>query len=67
LLGENPIEFLVAETAVGDNADLDVRWQGVGEADQDLILILVAMVLECGGVDGEPEQRRSAAVAGQQR
>jgi len=67
LLGENPIEFLVAETAVGDNADLDVRWQGVSEADQDLILILVAMVFECGSVDGEPQQRRSAAVAGQQR
>jgi hypothetical protein len=40
---------------------IDVRRQRVGEADQRLIFILVAVVLEDGGIDREPQQRGSTA------
>src|SRR5208283_883157 len=65
-LAQHSVELLVAKTAVGDNAYLDVRRQRLGQTDYHLILILVAMVLERGGVHGEPHQRGSAAVPGQQ-
>jgi hypothetical protein len=53
---------------VGYDAHFDVRQQSVGEADQRLVLVLVAVVLEDGGGDGQPQQRggspwRAAAIA----
>src|ERR1019366_545675 len=62
LLGEHPVEFLIAEAAVRNDTDLDSGWQHIGESDEYLIFILVAMVLECGGVHRQPDQRRRAAV-----
>ena len=45
-LSQHPIEFLIAEATVGDDANLDVGGQGIGETDQRLVFVFVAMALE---------------------
>jgi hypothetical protein len=65
-LSQHLVEFMVTEPTVGDNADLDLRWQGIGQTDQALVFILVATVLESGCVDGQPQQRRGPPMPGQQ-
>jgi len=57
LVGQHPIELLVAEAAVGHDAHADLGGQHRGKAHQDLILINVAPVLQRGRVDRQPHQR----------
>jgi hypothetical protein len=66
-LAQHPVELLIAKPAIGHDAHLDVRRQGIGQTDQHLILILIAAILEGGGIHRQPHQRGGAAVAGQQR
>ena len=54
LLGQHPVELLIAEPAIGHDAHLDVRRQGIGQADKRLVLIFVPPVLEGGCVHREP-------------
>src|SRR6202034_2448825 len=64
LLGQHPIELLVAEAAVGDNAHLDVRRQQFGQLHQYTMLVEAAVVLERALLDCQPHQRRGTAVVG---
>jgi len=67
LLGQHPVELLVTEAAVGDNAHLDVGGQQFGQPHQHTMLVEAAVVLERALVDGQPHQGRGAAVIGDQR
>jgi hypothetical protein len=67
VVGKKPVEFLVAEAAIGHDAHLEARRQGVREANKCLVFILIAMVLERGGRDRQPHRRAGAAVPGHER
>ena len=46
LLGQHPVQLLVAEPALGYDAHLDVARQSLSQADKHLIFIVVPPVLE---------------------
>ena len=66
-LGQHPVELLVTEAAVGDNAHLDVGRQQFGQPHQHAMLVEAAVVLERALVDRQPHQRGGTAVIGDQR
>ena len=67
LLGQHPAELLITEPTIGNDAHLDVRREGIGQADKRLIFIFVAPVLEGGFIDRQPQKRCRSPVLGQQR
>src|SRR3984957_2411769 len=66
LLGQHPVEVLVAEATIGNNAPLDVGRQQFGEPHQHAMLVEAAVVLERVLIDGQPYQGCGAAVVGDQ-
>ena len=67
LFGQQPVELAVAEAAVGNEADLDPDGQRLGQADQRLVLVTVAAVLQGRRLDAQPEQRCGPTMAAEQR
>jgi len=65
-LGQQPVELLVAEAAIGQDADLDVGRQYLGEPHQHAVFIQVPPVLQGLLVHGQPYQRGRAAMIGDQ-
>src|SRR5271167_2664416 len=65
-LGQQPVEILIAEASIGDDADADPRRNDLGQADQRAAFVEAAAVLEFGLVYRQPDQRRGAAVLGDQ-
>ena len=67
LFGQHLVEFLIAEAAVGNDADFDPRWQQFGQPHQHAMLVEAAVVLECVFVDGQPDQGCGTTVIADQR
>jgi hypothetical protein len=67
LFGQQPVELAVTEAAVGHEADLDPDGQRLGQADQRLVLVAVAAVLQGRRLNTQPEQRRGPAMPAEQR
>ena len=67
LLGQQLIQFLIAEAAVSHDADTDAGGQHLGKTPQDLILVAVAPIFQRRLVNRQPHQRRRPAMPGDQR
>jgi len=67
VFGQHPVEFLVAKATIRHDAHAHPGGQHLGQALQHLILVRIPTVLQRGLADRQPDQRRRAAVAGQQR
>ena len=63
LLRQHPVELLVAKAAIRHDAHAHLGGQRLGQAHQDLILVVVAPGLQRGGLDRQPHQRRRPAMA----
>ena len=60
-------ELVIAEAAIGHDADLDTVRECLGQAHQDLVFIAVASVLRRRRLDRQPIQRRRPPVTGEHR
>jgi len=67
LLGRQPVELMIAEAAVGDDADLDLRRQDLSQPHQQAVLIEIALILQGFLVHRQPDEWRGATVFGDQR
>src|SRR5689334_12155238 len=62
LLGQQPIQLMAAEAAVGDDADPDLRRQDLRQPHQQAVLIEIAAILRYGAQSWRSERRVAARI-----
>ena len=62
LVGQNPIQLLVAEAAIRHDQNFNIRRQRLGKLHQRTVLIGVAMALQRRLIDREPHQGRRSTM-----
>ena len=67
ILGQQPVQLVIAEAAVGDDADLEVRRQDLGQPHQQPVLVQIALILQGFLVHRQPDQWCGASMLGDRR